>query len=117
MTHMMQEYFDRKSRAPSPSLSRANAMWYSAQPNLEAHDRVVVKGFLNLFQNHIPETFSLFDESTINSNNKARPEYILAMAATGGLFCSVPGSAQITKSMYNDARRLTLASVRLSFRK
>jgi hypothetical protein len=87
------------------------------QPNLEAHDKVVVKGFLNLFQNHIPETFSLFDESTINSNNKARPEYILAMAATGGLFCSVPGSAQITKSMYNDARRLTLASVRLSFRK
>ncbi|EXJ75898.1 uncharacterized protein A1O5_00406 [Cladophialophora psammophila CBS 110553] len=32
------------------------------------------------------------------------------MAAVGGLFCAVSGSSEVSKSMYNDARRLVLAS-------
>lgn len=105
----MQEYFDRKSRAPSPTLNKANVMWYSAPPILEDHDKEVVNVFLNLFHDHIPETFPLFNDSTVNQNT--RVEHCLAMAATGGLFCSVPGSFEVAKSMYNDARRLLFAYV------
>jgi hypothetical protein len=108
----MQEYFDRKSRAPSPTLNKANVMWYSSPPNIEDHDPDVVNIFLNLFHKHIPETFPLFEEVTIGQ--KIRAEYYIAMAATGGLFCSVPGSFEVAKSMYNDARRLLLASVCVS---
>lgn len=105
----MQEYFDRKSRAPSPSLSKANKMWYSAPPNLEDHNKDIVKIFLGKFRMHLPQTLSIFKESTVGLTN--RVEYTLAMAATGGLFCTVPGSAEVAKSMYNDARRILLASV------
>lgn len=88
-------------------------MWYSAPPNLEDHDNDVVNVFLNLFHKHIPETFPLFDEAAVSQ--KRRAEYCLAMAATGGLFCSVPGSFEVARSMYNDARRLLLAYVCVCF--
>ncbi|KAI1613367.1 hypothetical protein EDD36DRAFT_475380 [Exophiala viscosa] len=108
LTAAMQEYFDRKSRAPSPSLNKASKMWYSAPPNLDDHNRDIIRVFLKLFRRHIPETFSLFKDSAVT--RKGRAEYTLAMAAIGGLFCTVPGSAEVAKSMYNDARRLLLAS-------
>ncbi|KAK5025031.1 hypothetical protein LTS07_008410 [Exophiala sideris] len=108
LTAAMQEYFDRKSRAPSPSLNKASKMWYSAPPNLDDHNKDIIRVFLKLFRRHIPETFSLFKESAVT--RKGRAEYTLAMAATGGLFCNVPGSAEVAKSMYNDARRLLLAT-------
>lgn len=113
LTDMMQEYFDRKSRAPSPSLNKASKMWYSAQPNLDNHNRDVIRVFLNVFRKHIPDTFPLFKDSALGNRNRAA--YTLAMAATGGLFCTVPGSAEVAKSMYNDARRLLLASVSLYY--
>ena len=109
LTATMQEYFNRKSRAPSPSLSKASKMWYSAPPNLDNHNKDIVRVFLNIFQNHISETFPLFKDSVASGKNRAA--YTLAMAATGGLFCTVLGSAQVAKSMYNDARRLLLVSV------
>ncbi len=110
ITGMMQEYFDRKSRKSSPSApDKASAMWYSAPPNLDDHDNDVLNVFINLFHKHVSETFTLFKE--VKVPKKTRPEFILAMAATGGLFCSVPGSAEVAKSMYNDSRRLLLASV------
>ena len=108
LTATMQEYFDRKSRAPSPSLNKASKMWYSAPPNLDDHNKDIVRVFLNIFRRHIPETFSLFKDPAVSRKNRA--EYTLAVAATGGLFCTVPGSAEVAKSMYNDARRLLLAS-------
>ncbi|KIW92100.1 uncharacterized protein Z519_07084 [Cladophialophora bantiana CBS 173.52] len=108
LTAVMQEYFDRKSRAPSPAFNKARKMWYSAPPNLNDHNKDIVRVFLKIFQRHIPETFSLFKNPAVNW--KGRAEYTLAMAATGGLFCTVPGSAEVAKSMYNDARRLLLAS-------
>ena len=86
-------------------------MWYSAPPNLNDHDRDIIRVFQKIFRRHISKTFSLF-EDTATTNGKNRAAYILAMAATGGLFCTVPGSAEVAKSMYNDARRLLLASVR-----
>ncbi|KAH8696269.1 hypothetical protein BGW36DRAFT_408196 [Talaromyces proteolyticus] len=108
LTATMQEYFDRKSRAPSPSLNKASKMWYSAPPNMDDHNKDIVMVFLSIFQRHIPETFPLFKESTLGRQNLAA--FTLAMAATGGLFCTVPGSAEVAKAMYNDARRLLLAS-------
>jgi hypothetical protein len=84
-------------------------MWYSAPPNQNDHTKDVVRVFLRIFQKHIPKTFTLFKDATVNK--KGRAAYTLAMAATGGLFCTVLGSAEVAKSMYNDARRLLLASV------
>lgn len=109
LTATMQEYFDRKSRAPSPSVSKADRKWYSAPPNLNDHNQDIIRVFLNIFRRHIPNTFSLFKGPTVSGKDRAA--YILATAATGGLFCNVPGSAEVAKSMYNDARRLLLASV------
>lgn len=111
LTAAMQEYFDRKSRPSSPSLNKANKMWYSAPPSMNDHNRDIIRVFRKIFRRHIPKTFSLF-EHTATASHKNRPAYILAMAATGGLFCTVPGSAEVAKSMYNDARRLLLTSVR-----
>ncbi|KAK6369385.1 hypothetical protein LTS17_009728 [Exophiala oligosperma] len=108
LTAIMQEYFDRKSRAPSPSLNKASKMWYSAPPNLDDHNKDIVKVFLQIFRRNIPQTFSLFKDCTVS--RKSRAEYTLAMAAIGGLFCTVAGSSEVAKSMYNDARRLLLAS-------
>jgi hypothetical protein len=108
----MQEYFDRKSRAATPTLNIANVKWYSTPPNIEDHDEDVLNVFINLFHKHIPETFPLFNEIAANQRVKGlHPEHCLAMAATGGLFCSVPGSFEVAKSMYNDARRILLADV------
>lgn len=111
LTTTMQEYFDRKSRASSPSLNKANKMWYSAPPNINDHNKDIIRIFEKIFRRHIPKTFSLF-EATNTTGCKNRPAYILAMAAVGGLFCTVPGSSEVAKSMYNDARRLLLTSVR-----
>lgn len=113
LTASMQEYFNRKSRATSPSINKASRMWYSAPPNLDYHNKDVMKVFWNIFQKHIPQTFALFKNTTVGW--KGRAAYNLAMAATGGLFCTVPGSAEVAKWMYNDARRLLLASVSLIF--
>jgi hypothetical protein len=109
MSLQLQEYFDRKSRAPSPAPGTRRSMWFSALPRLQDHDVDVVNIFLNLFYRHIPKTFTIFGGTKITDRN--RPDYILALAAVGGLFCSVNGSFEIAKPMYNDSRRLLLASV------
>jgi hypothetical protein len=105
----MQEYFDVKSRAPSPS-RQTSRLWYAAPPKLCDHNEDIVRIFSNTFRRHIPHTFSLFKETSVRG--KGRDAYVLALAAVGGLFCDVPGSFEVTKSMYNDARRLLLGSVR-----
>jgi hypothetical protein len=89
-------------------------MWYSAVPNLTHYRPEIKEVFLRLFQRHIPATFPIFERP--NCQHKRPASYILAMAAVGGLFCSVPGSAEVARSMYNDARRLSLATVRVTSR-
>lgn len=108
---MMQEYFDRKSRPSSPSPNKPSKVWYSAAPLLENHNRDIIRVFHNVFRRHIPKTFSLFEDTAITSS-KCQPAFTLALAATGGLFCGTPGSAQVAKAMYGDARRMVLSTVR-----
>ncbi|GAM86923.1 hypothetical protein ANO11243_049440 [Dothideomycetidae sp. 11243] len=103
------EYFHQRSHPPSPSLDKASKMWYSAPPNLDDYDHDILHVFISLFHGHIPKTFATFRENL--QEGKTRAEYTLAMAATGGLFCSVPGSAEVAKTMYHDSRRLLLAFV------
>ncbi|KIW48009.1 uncharacterized protein PV06_00648 [Exophiala oligosperma] len=110
LTAMMQEYFDRKSRPSSPSPARASKVWYSAPPHIEDHNRDIIRVFHNVFRRHIPKTFSLFEDTAITSS-KNQPAFTLALAAIGGLFCTTPGSAQVAKSMYDDARRMVLSTV------
>ena len=105
----MQEYFDRKSRAPSPTSSKANVMWYSAPPTLECYDATVVNIFLNISKKYISKTFSIFAEIEITP--QTTEHFCLAMAAVGGLFCLVNGSFRVAKVMFNDARKLLLTSV------
>lgn len=110
----MQSYFEDKSRPPSPSLNKASKLWYSRPPNFEDLDKDILAIFLGLFRRHIPGTFTLFEDISTDFNATS-VECVLAMAALGGTFCSVHGSAEISRSIYNDARRLLLASVCSTF--
>lgn len=110
LTTLMQDYFDAKSRASSPSLDKARRSWYSVPPDHHRYSDDVVRIFLNIFQRHIPNTFTIFKQTSPTLDGQTA--YTLAMAATGALFCSVLGSAEVAMSMYSDSRRLLLASVR-----
>jgi hypothetical protein len=105
----MQEYFDRRSRALSPSPNKAASMWYSAPACLWDHDLEIVNIFLNLFSRNVPGFCPLFENFTITE--EMRPDYVLAAAAVGGLYCTTPGSFEFSKTMYNSSRRLLLTSV------
>jgi hypothetical protein len=110
LTAMMQDYLDRKSRPSSPSPAKASKVRYSAPPLIENHNRDIIRVFQNVFKRHIPKTFSLFEDAAVTSS-KCQPAFTLALAATGGLFCTVPGSARVAKSMYDNARRMVLSIV------
>lgn len=109
-SQIMQDYFDQRSRTLSPSPNKAASMWYSAPASLWDHDREVTNVFLNLFSRNVPRFFKLFQNLVIT--NDTRPDYVLAAAAVGGLYCTTPGSFELCKAMYNNSRRLLLASVR-----
>jgi hypothetical protein len=112
-SHLMQEYFSQKSRAPSPSPNKAASMWYSAPACLLDHDLEIVNIFLNIFARNIPSYFTLFQDLSVTSDT--RPEYTLAAAAVGGLYCTIAGSFELSKSMYNDSRRLLLSLVSVEY--
>ena len=107
---LMQEYFDRRSRATSPAPNKAASMWYSAPTSLWDQDLEVVNVFLNIFSRNVPKVFRLFQN--LNITDETRPEYILAAAAVGGLYCTTAGNFDFSKVMYNDSRRLLFSSVR-----
>lgn len=111
LTGRMQEYFDRKHRSTSPSPTRANKLWYSAPPSIDRHNKDIIRVFHRVFRKHVPKTFSLFEGATSAVNTRDQPAYVLSMAALGGVFCTTPGSAEVAKSFYNDARRMLLSSV------
>lgn len=109
LTANMQAYFEAKSRPPSPSLyEEGTKKWYSAPPDLQRYPTDILVVFLRLFERHIPRTFTVFRYPLVTWRNHS-VEYILAMAALGGLFSIVSGK-EVAKSMYNDARRLHLAA-------
>jgi len=105
----MQAYFEAKSRPPSPSLyEEGMKKWYSAPPDVQQYPKDILRIFIRLFKRHIPRTFKIFSYPLDVRRNHS-VEYILAMAALGGLFSIVSGK-EVAKSMYNDARRLHLAA-------
>ncbi|KAK3673517.1 hypothetical protein LTR78_006751 [Recurvomyces mirabilis] len=109
LSSKMQDWFSATSRSSSPSRNRIRKMWYSGMPDPDHYKKEVKEVFLRLFMKHIPHSFPLFDRK--HSSEHERPVmYVLAMAAVGGLFCSVPGSGEVARSMCNDARRLVLAA-------
>lgn len=105
----MQDYFNRKSRAPSPALNQASRLWYSAPPVLQDYNQVIIDTFIRIFQRHVTVTFPIFRDASSETNYDAA--CTLALAAVGGLFSTVAGSNKVARSMYNDARRLLLAFV------
>jgi len=108
-SQLMQKYFDRRSRTLSPSPNKAASMWYSAPACLSDHDFEIVNIFLNLFSRNVPKCFRLFQN--LNITPRTRPDYVLAAAAIGGLHCTTTGSFEFSRVMYDDSRRLLLASV------
>lgn len=107
----MQEYFDRKPRAssPGPLPNKTATIWYSAPASLADHDLEIVNVFLTIFSRSVPRFFRLFHDPVFTLQTK--PEFILAAAAVGGLYCTVEGSFNFTRAMHNDSRRLLLAYV------
>ena len=105
---MMKEHFQRRSRALSPTKIVDSHPWYSVPPRLQIYDESIINIFLNLARNHLADSFSVF--AYFEAMPGMRQELCLAMAAVGGLFCSVEGSNKIAKALYNDARRMLLAS-------
>ncbi|KAM3471265.1 hypothetical protein MY5147_005943 [Beauveria neobassiana] len=106
---MVRTYFLRKAQVSSLALDRPNCMWYSKLPTSTVPDAYVVNVFLNIFRRHIPPTFSLFRD--MNLSDSPTSSYYMAMAAVGGLFCSVRGSYDVARALYNDSRRILLTKV------
>jgi hypothetical protein len=103
---MMREHFRVRSRAPSPSRVEAGQQQYSAVPRLQVYDPDIINVLLNIARVHLADPFPIF--STFEAKPGMREELCLAMAAVGGLYCTIPGSTKIAKALYNDSRRLFL---------
>jgi hypothetical protein len=103
---MMREHFRQRSRAPSPSRVDTGQQQYSAAPNLARYDAQIINVFLNLGRNHLADSFPVF--ASFQAAFTTKVELFLAMAAVGALYCTVPGSMKIARSLYHDARRLLL---------
>lgn len=109
---MMRDFFQRRSRAPSPTREEPRQLWhqwYSAPPHLQIYDEEVINILLNLAKTHLSSTFSIF--SDFEATLGMKEELCLAMAAVGGLFCTVSDSAKVAKKLHNDARRLQLEAI------
>lgn len=103
---MMREHFRQRSRAPSPSRVDTGQRQYSVAPNLARYDAQIINVFLNLGRNHLADSFPVY--ASFQAVFITKVELCLAMAAVGALYCTVPGSMKIARSLYHDARRLLL---------
>ncbi|SPO04334.1 uncharacterized protein DNG_07018 [Cephalotrichum gorgonifer] len=103
---MMTAHLQRRSRAPSPSGEEYKRSWYSTPPKLHVYDGDVINILLNLSKTHISSTFAIFSDFEANSDTRA--ELWLAMAAVGGLYCTVYSGTNVAKMLFNDSRRLLL---------
>jgi len=109
---MMRDFFQRRSRAPSPTRGEPRQLWnqwYSAPPHLQIYDEEVINILLNLARTHLSSTFAIFSDFEATADNK--DELCLAMAAVGGLFCTVSESAKVAKKLHNDARRMQFEAI------
>ncbi|KEF61798.1 uncharacterized protein A1O9_03368 [Exophiala aquamarina CBS 119918] len=109
---MMRDFFQRRSRAPSPMREEPRQLWnqwYSAPPHLQIYDEEVINILLNLARTHLSSTFAIFSDFEVLPDTKE--ELCLAMAAVGGLFCTVSESAKVARKLYNDARRMQLEAM------
>ncbi|OQV05163.1 Zinc-finger double domain-containing protein [Cladophialophora immunda] len=102
---IMVEFFQRRSRASSPTKD-AKRSWYSLPPRLQMYDDEVINVLLNLGRAHVSTTFRIF--SNFEATQETSQQLCLAMAAIGALFSTAEGSSTVAKSLYNDARRLQL---------
>ena len=75
---------------------------------------MIVNVFFDLARTNLLPTFRMLE--TIASLDHPPSELDLALAAVGGLFCDVQGSYSVAKAMFNDSRKLLLASVSLNQR-
>ncbi|CRG82906.1 hypothetical protein PISL3812_00253 [Talaromyces islandicus] len=103
---IMIDHFQRRSRASSPTKHGSERLWYSSAPLLHIYDKAVINVLLNIARRHLASTFPLY--AGFQANEDTSHELCLAMAAVGGLFASVDGSANVAKALYNDARRIHL---------
>jgi hypothetical protein len=73
---------------------------------MKLYDTAVVNILLNIAKRHLSSTFRFLCDfkATVDTPN----ELWMSMAAVGGLFSGIEGSATIAKSLYNDARRTHL---------
>ena len=102
--NIMEEHAKLRSRASSPTSHEARRTWYSAPPQLHIYDSEVINILLNVARRHLSATFGIYADFVAGETTPH--ELCLAMAALGGLFCSIEGSVTIAKSLYNDARRI-----------
>ncbi|KAL1889733.1 hypothetical protein Sste5346_008719 [Sporothrix stenoceras] len=99
------------SRPASPRARHANQQWLDNLSTSEwaEPDRVVLDTFLDLFEQHVADTFECFRAFTIERFTP--PELYLAMAAVGGLYCSTAGAVKIATWLCEMARRKLLTKV------
>ena len=103
---LMRDHLQRRSREPSPAREEQKRTWYSVPPQLYVYDEDVINVLLNLARTHISSTFAIFADLEVDHDT--RIELCLAAAAVGGLYCTAPASAKVTKMLFNDSRRLLL---------
>ena len=75
-------------------------------------DRLILDVFIGLFQRHVAPTFPHFKDFRVD--NSTPEETYLAMAATGGLYCSLPRADVVAKWLLHKARRKLLTMVHSS---
>ena len=85
--------------------------WFSEAPNLERYDASIVNVFLNLAVKNLGSTFKCLEDFAVIADTRC--ELYMAVAATGGLFCQMPGSYAVAEAMYHDSRRILLSAVSL----
>ena len=103
---LMRDHLQRRSRESSPTREEQKRTWYSVPPQLYVYDEDVINVLLNLARTHISSTFAIFADFEVDHDT--RIELCLAAAAVGGLYCTAPASARVTKMLFNDSRRLLL---------
>lgn len=74
-----------------------------------ACDTIIINVFIGLFQAHVAPMFPCFKGFVVGDTTDE--ELLLAMAATGGLYCETPRSETVAKWLLHAARRKLLTLV------
>ncbi|KEF60626.1 uncharacterized protein A1O9_02187 [Exophiala aquamarina CBS 119918] len=99
------------SRPSSPSAQSQHQRWLANLASVQSPkvDRAIINVFLGLFQSRLSETFQHFRGFYIRKDTPT--ELYLAMAAVGGLYCSIAGSADVARWLYYSAQHKLLTKV------